>query len=61
MRLVQLLSTTMDQAGSAIAAYASEVWAMLIATLADSFHEVAMQACKVSQQLAGRLGDCMTL
>jgi hypothetical protein len=53
MQLVQLLSLILDQAGTAIAAYASEVWAMLTAILVDSFHEVAMLGCKVSQQLAG--------
>lgn len=53
MQLVQLLSLILDQAGTAIAAYASEVWAMLTAILVDSYHEVAMLGCKVSQQLAG--------
>eukprot|EP00878_Enallax_costatus_P028908 GHUV01031271.1.p3 GENE.GHUV01031271.1~~GHUV01031271.1.p3 ORF type:complete len:128 (+),score=36.39 GHUV01031271.1:792-1175(+) len=54
--LVQLLSIILDQAGTAIAAYASEVWSMLSAALADRYHEVAMQGCKVAQQLAGILG-----
>lgn len=53
--LVQLLSVILDQAGTAIAAYASEVWSMLSAALADSYHEVAMQGCKVAQQLAGEM------
>lgn len=53
MQLVQLLSLILDQAGTAIAAYASEVWAMLTAILVDIYHEVAMLGCKVSQQLAG--------
>lgn len=53
LQLVQLLSLIMDQAGSAIAAYASEVWSMLTALLVDTFHEVAVQGCWVSQQLAG--------
>lgn len=51
--LVQLLSIVLGQAGSAVAAYASEVWSMLSAALADNHHEVAMQGCKVAQQLAG--------
>lgn len=50
---MQLLSLIMDQAGSAIAAFASEVWTMLTAVLGDPFHEVAIQGCRVSQQLAG--------
>lgn len=53
LQLVQLLSLIMDQAGSAIAAYASEVWSMLTVLLVDNFHEVAVQGCRVSQQLAG--------
>lgn len=57
LKLVQLLSLVMDHAGTAIAAYASEVWAMLAAILVDSFHEVAMLGCKVSQQLAGACVD----
>jgi hypothetical protein len=53
LKLVQLLVLIMDQAGSAIAAYASEVWSMVTAVLSDSFHEVSMQGCKVAQRLAG--------
>lgn len=53
LKLVELLSMIMEQAGTAIAAYASEVWAMLTAILVDSFHEVAVLGCQVSQQLAG--------
>lgn len=53
LQLVQLLALIMDQAGPAIAAYASEVWSMLTALLVDKFHEVAVQGCRVSQQLAG--------
>lgn len=57
--LLQLLSLLMDQAGSAIAAYASEVWSMLTAALADSFHDAAIQGCRAAQQLAGTLqGRC---
>lgn len=61
MQLVQLLSLILDQAGTAIAAYASEVWSMLTAILVDSYHEVAMLGCKVSQQLAGGRPLCRTL
>lgn len=53
LKLVQLLTLIMDQAGSAIAAYASEVWSMLTALLVDSFHEVAVLGCTASEQLAG--------
>jgi hypothetical protein len=61
LKLVQLLVLVMDQAGSAIAAYASEVWSMLTAVLVDSFHEVSMQGCKVAQQLAGAPSSVLML
>ncbi|WIA41829.1 hypothetical protein OEZ86_009159 [Tetradesmus obliquus] len=54
--LLQLLGVIVAQAGSAVAAYASEVWSVLSAGLADSFHEAAEQACRTVQQLAGCLG-----
>lgn len=51
--LLQLLSLIQDLAGSAVAAYASEVWSMLSSGLADSYHEAAVQGCKAVQQFAG--------
>jgi hypothetical protein len=57
--LLQLLSLILEQAGAAVAAYASEVWSILMAALADSFHEVTMQACAASQQLAGAACGCL--
>jgi hypothetical protein len=60
LQLVQLLALILDQAGSAIAAYASEVWSMLTALLVDSFPEVAVQGCRVSQQLAGEVSHLLS-
>ena len=51
--MVQLLHLLLELAGSAVAAYASEVWSMLSSALADSFHEVALVGCQVAQRLAG--------
>jgi hypothetical protein len=51
--LLQLLGVIVQQAGSAVAAYATEVWSILSAGLADSFHEAAEQACRTVQRLAG--------
>jgi hypothetical protein len=57
--LLQLLDVILQQAGTAVAAYASEVWSVLSAGLADSFHEAAEQACRTVQQLAGEAGPAI--
>jgi hypothetical protein len=51
--LLQLLDVILQQAGTAVAAYASEVWSVLSAGLSDPYHEAAEQACRTVQQLAG--------
>lgn len=53
LQLVRLLTLLLEQAGAAIAAYASEVWSILTAVLKDSYHSVSMQGCYLAQQMAG--------
>ncbi|KAF8058324.1 Dnaaf5 [Scenedesmus sp. PABB004] len=56
LALARLLGALIAAAGSAVAAYASEVWSMLAAALADPYHEVALRGCAIAQQLAATLG-----
>jgi hypothetical protein len=42
------------QAGQAVAAYASEVVAMLEVAVGDSYYEVNLEACAAVESLTGR-------